>query len=388
MKSDPIELHFTSQDYEKIFKIIGVRKAEFVEELIRICQIPAPTFRERQRAQYFASLFDEMGTAASIDAVGNVQVPVLKKERPHVVLSAHLDTVFSLETIRVTRKGKVLHAPGISDDSAGLAAMVVLARTLLQSSIPFQGSLTLLATVGEEGLGNLRGVKHFFKENGDNVDFFISLDGSDAERLVIRGLASKRIRVILRGPGGHSWGDAGTANPIHAAGDMLSRIHRVRLSSDPKTTLNVGIIQGGTSINAIPAEVALDIDLRSEAKEALQKLDAFLTQVVSETTHINPDITSEIRILGERPAGSISPEHLLVQSAIAANRELNLPAKLESGSTDSNIPFSLGIPAITIGVGGKSGKIHTQEEWYDVTDAERGLKRTALLIAELLNQRR
>jgi tripeptide aminopeptidase len=379
---------FTLRQYDncrKVFDYLDDNFDDFIDELIRICEVPAPTFEEEKRAEYFASLFKAMGLKPEIDDVGNVEVSVRKNGKPRIVLSAHLDTVFPFDEIRVKREGSMLRAPGISDDSAGLAALYFLARAFQQTKLPMKGSLTLLATVGEEGLGNLRGVKHFFERTTNKVDSFISLDGCDSERLVTSGLASKRIRVYFRGPGGHSWGDAGTPNPIHASGEFLSRIHKLELPGEPKTAINVGIISGGTSINAIPTEMYMDLDMRSEQADSLKALDEFVLKALRESTYVNGAIATESKILGERPSGTISPDHDLIRAAVASNKRFAIPAKLDVGSTDSNIPFSLGIPAITLGVGGRSGKIHTPEEWYDVKGADKGLKRTALLLAELLN---
>ena len=382
------EENFTLRHYAKcqtLFQYLDDHFDDYIEELVRICEIPAPTFEEEKRAEYYARLFQTMGFKASVDDAGNVEVPIHKNGKPRMVLSAHLDTVFPFDEIRVKREGTMLRAPGISDDSAGLAAMYILARAFHETKFPARGSLTLLATVGEEGLGNLRGVKHFFDRNASKVDAFISLDGCDSERLVTSGLASKRIRVYFRGPGGHSWGDAGTPNPIHASGEFLARIHRLVLPAEPKTAINVGVISGGTSINAIPTEIFMDIDMRSESADSLKALDGFVKNALSESTYVNGSIATESRILGERPSGSISPDHDLVRISVATNKHFSMLAKLDVGSTDSNIPFSLGIPAITLGVGGRSGKIHTPEEWYDVKGADIGLKRTALLLAELLS---
>jgi acetylornithine deacetylase/succinyl-diaminopimelate desuccinylase-like protein len=366
-----------------LFDYIDSHFPDFLEKLIQICEVPAPTFLEQDRGSLFASLFREMDPR--IDEVGNVIVPYLKNGPPHVVLSAHLDTVFPFREIKVERSGSVFRAPGISDDSAGLACLYFLYQAFESAGCGNQGSLTLLATVGEEGLGNLRGARHFFNTTRIPVDYFISLDGCDAERLVTVGLASKRLRMTLRGPGGHSWGDAGLPNPIQIAGEFLSSLNKLILPQNPKTTLNVGMIHGGTSVNTIPTDVSMEIDLRSESMENLLSLDQWVQKKWIDTLEASSGIDSEIVIVGERPAGKIDPDHVLVQKAISANLKFGLDAKLETGSTDSNIPFSLGIPAITMGVGGNSGKIHTPEEWYDVKGAETGIKRTAQLITELFN---
>lgn len=370
--------------HEPVFDSIERNLGSYVDDLIRICEVPAPPFKEERRAIFFASLFHELGLDSRKDEVGNILIPFCANGPPHIVLSAHLDTVFPFEEIRVSREESILRAPGISDDSAGLAALVYLSRIFKRLEMKVPGSLTILATVGEEGVGNLRGVKHFFSQHPTSVDAFISLDGCDAERLVTMGPGSKRVRIFLRGPGGHSWGDSGIENPIHASGELLSRINRLSLPKKPKTVINVGVIGGGTSVNAIPTEMYLDIDMRSESDESLQKLDQLLQRTLAEIPKRQPSLTTEIKVLGERPSGNISPEHALVRAAIAANQEFGIEAKLDAGSTDSNIPFSLGIPAVTLGVGGTAGKIHTPDEWLDLSGIEKGLKRTASLILNLL----
>ena len=356
---------------------------DFVHSLIQICEVPAPTFHEQNRAKFFATLFNGKYRPIT-DPMGNVIIPLVKNGSPRIVLSAHLDTVFPFEEIKVQRSETMLRAPGISDDSAGLAALLMVSKALESAGQLENGSLTLVATVGEEGLGNLRGARYFFENVPEPVDYFISLDGCDAERLVTVGLASKRLRLFLRGPGGHSWGDAGLPNPIHACGQLLSEFSKLELPRDPKTTLNVGTIAGGTSVNTIPTEVSMDVDLRSESAESLVWLDRTVQNALHQVESTSPGITTELVVLGERPYGKIDAEHALVRTAIKANQRFGLDAKTETGSTDSNIPFSLGIAAITMGVGGKSGKIHTPEEWFDYQDVGRGLKRTAILVASLL----
>ena len=369
-----------------LFEYIDRHLTDFIEDLIQICEVPAPTFLEEKRGRFFASFFGEM-EHPEFDHAGNVIIPVSRNGSPHVVLSAHLDTVFPFHEIVVKRSGTFLQAPGISDDSAGLACLLLLWRALRHAKYLTKGSLTLLATVGEEGLGNLRGAKHFFEHFSEPVDYFVSLDGCDAERIVTIGLASKRLRIFLRGPGGHSWGDAGLANPIHLAGEFLSKLNHLLLPQNPKTTVNVGIISGGTSINTIPTEMHMDIDLRSESMESLKWLEDWVQRTLKESVSHHQTIETEIQLVGERPAGRLPADHPLLHMAIEANQTFGLQAKQEIGSTDSNIPFSLGIPAITMGVGGRSGKIHTPDEWYDVQGAEAGMKRTALLITQLLNSR-
>ena len=383
-QNPPFALVEKDPDLDVLLAYIDAHLNDFIEDLIQICEVPAPTFLEEKRGRVFASFFGEMANP-EFDQVGNVIIPISRKGPPHIVLSAHLDTVFPFHEIVVKREGTLLRAPGISDDSAGLACLLLLWRALRHAGYLNKGSITLLATVGEEGLGNLRGSRNFFENHSEPVDYFISLDGCDALRIVSVGLASKRLRIFLRGPGGHSWGDAGMANPIHLAGEFLARVNRLMLPSNPKTTLNIGIISGGTSINTIPTEMSMEIDLRSESMQALHWLDQWVNTTLQECISTNPVIEAEVTTVGERPAGRIADDHPLLQKALDASRRFGLEANPETGSTDSNIPFSLGIAAITTGVGGTSGKIHTPDEWYDTRGAETGIKRTALLVTELLN---
>ncbi|HEY4491672.1 MAG TPA: M20/M25/M40 family metallo-hydrolase, partial [Acidobacteriota bacterium] len=302
--------------------------------------------------------------------------------RPRVVLSAHLDTVFPFKAISVTRENTILRAPGIADDSAGLSALLLLGRAFLRFPRT-KGSLILLATVGEEGLGNLRGARHFFSHH-DEIDYFISLDGSDAQRIVTQGLASKRLRIFFRGPGGHSWADSGTSNPVYTAAEFLLQIKRLDLPLKPKTTINAGVLRGGTSVNAIPAEVSLDMDLRSESADQLIRLLDGIERNLDFIKSQDKEIQYEIVPLGDRPAGAIRNDHPMALLAAAASEYFAMSVQFVSGSTDCNIPLSIGIPALSFGVGGRCGKIHTPHEWYDYHGGETGLKRTALLVSELL----
>lgn len=365
-----------------IFQYIDSHFEEYVKDAIAICEVPAPTFDENKRASYFAEQLLHYGIASATDEVGNVEAHLADAGRPRVVLSAHLDTVFPFQAISVSKENTILRAPGIADDSAGLSALLLLGRAFLRFP-RLKGSLTLLATVGEEGLGNLRGARHFFSHH-DEIDYFISLDGSDAQRIVTQGLASKRLRIFFRGPGGHSWADAGTSNPVYPAAEFLMEIKRHELPLQPKATINVGVIRGGTSVNAIPAEVSLDLDFRSESADQLVRLLDAVQRNLDSITNRNKEIHSEIVLLGDRPAGAISQDHPMVWLTTAASEYFGMSLQFVSGSTDCNVPLSIGIPALSFGVGGRCGKIHTPQEWYDYSGGETGLKRTALLVSELL----
>jgi acetylornithine deacetylase/succinyl-diaminopimelate desuccinylase-like protein len=366
---------------------------EITKEHIRICSIPAPPFGEAKRARRLCEKFREAGlTDAKLDEQGNCLA--LRKGHsltPLLVVSAHLDTVFPAATdFTVRRDGSRLLAPGISDDGAGLAALMALARALGVGGFQTEGSLLFVGTVGEEGEGNLRGVRHLFTrgEWANRINAFISLDGPGIDRITNGALGSRRYRVRLVGKGGHSWGDFGIANPVHALGRAIARLVSYPAPQDPRTTFNVGRIEGGASINVIPREATMDVDLRSACGDELVRLDAFFRRVVREATEDenanrrkgDPPLELDLQLIGDRPNGETRPDSLIVEIAVEATRALGHVARLDQASTDSNIPISLGIPAITLGAGGTSGNSHTLDEWYDPNNRDPGLKRALLVM--------
>lgn len=377
----------------RAFGFFEARAGEITEEHAALCAIPSPPFGEEARAEYLAARLRQCGLAeAHIDAEGNcVALRRGRSARPLAVVSAHLDTVFPAGTnFTVRREGSRMLAPGIADDGCGLAALVALARALDELQIETEGSLLLVGTVGEEGEGNLRGARHLLTagEWAGGIDFFMSLDGPGVERITHGAVGSRRYRVRFAGAGGHSWGDFGAANPVHALGRAVARLTAYPAPRNPRTSFNVGRVEGGTGVNVIASEASMDVDLRSESPEELRRLDAFFRRAAREAAGDEnatrragtPPVELELKMIGDRPGGQTPPDSPLVLLAQAATRAVGYPPRLDSSSTDSNVAISLGVPAVTLGAGGSSGSSHTLEEWYDPRGRDHGLKR-ALLVA-------
>ncbi len=383
-------------EIEHAFQFIDAMRGQLDEELVRICEIPAPPFKEEARAQEIARRFEQIGLArVRTDEEGNViaERPGRASER-RIVIAAHLDTVFPEGTnVRVRRDGIRFHAPGISDNTCGVVSLIALARALDAGAIKTERTVCFVATVGEEGEGNLRGVRHLFTrgEFRSGVDAFISLDGPGLERITQRALGSRRYRVTMLGPGGHSWGDFGIVNPVHALGRAIARFASYPAPLAPRTSYNVGIIEGGSSVNAIPERASMLVDLRSVSSDEIEKLEAYLKRVVeiavreenSQRSMSGTSLVCELEQVGDRPSGETPVNSRLVRSAIECSRALGIEPRLDCSSTDSNIPISLGISAITLGVGGISSNCHSLTEWYEPTGRELGIKRLLLLTATL-----
>lgn len=363
------------------------------EEHIRICTIPASPFGEQERAEYLSRKFSELGlTEVEIDEEGNCLGLLEGSLRsPLIVVSAHLDTVFSKDTnFNVTRRDNKLFAPGIADDGCGLAALLALAQAIQSERIPIEGSILFVGTVGEEGEGNLRGVRHLFTKGrwAKHVDSFLSFDGPGLDRITNKALGSHRYRVEVTGPGGHSWGDFGLPNPVHAIGRAISRLAGYPAPKHPRTTFNVGRVEGGRSVNAIPGEASMEVDLRSAAEAELQRLDAFFRKAMRDAVDEenvkrrvgDPLLKLNVDLIGDRPTGETPADSPLVELAIEATKMLGVEPRLDQSSTDSNLPISLGIPAITLGAGGSSAFSHSLDEWYDPRGRDLGLKRGLLVI--------
>lgn len=363
------------------------------EEQIRICSVPATPFGERERAEYLSRKFMDLGLGdVEIDEEGNCLALIRgSSQSPLMVVSAHLDTVFSKETnFDVARHDGRLFGPGIADDGCGLAALLAIARVIQTERIPIAGSILFVGTVGEEGEGNLRGVRHLLTKGrwAKHVDTFLSFDGPGLDRITNRALGSRRYRVEVCGPGGHSWGDFGLPNPVHAIGRAISKLASYPAPKEPRTTFNVGRIEGGTSVNAIPARATIEVDLRSSLEAELQRLDAFFRRAMKDAVDAenatrragDPLLKLDMDLMGERPTGETASDSPLVEIAIQATKMVGVEPRLDQSSTDSNLPISLGIPAITLGAGGSSGGSHTLDEWYDPRDREQGLKRGLLVI--------
>jgi len=352
---------------------------------VEITEIAAPPFGEAVRAEHVARLLAAAGTTdVRVDSAGNVVAPMAgtDEERPFVV-SAHLDTVFPAGTdVRVRRDGDRFYGPGIADDGRGLAALVTLARAFGDSTLRTVRPLLFVATVGEEGVGDLRGVKHLFSDDGAGHDAsgFISLDGAGLDRIVVSALGSRRYRITARGPGGHSWVDWGMANPIHALTRLASELTRLELETHPRSTLTVARMGGGTSINAIPEECWIEIDTRSAANDDLNRLQRTIQDLVDACGRAEPALSLETTVIGDRPGGGTDVETPLVRAAVSATRCTGGDPVLSASSTDANIPMSLGIPAVTLGCGGDAGKAHTTREWYQNVRGPEGIVRALYTI--------
>jgi tripeptide aminopeptidase len=366
-----------------------------LDDQARLCEVPAPPFKEERRAALYKQLFEEAGLVnVRIDKVGNVlgERPGLQA-RPHLVFSAHLDTVFPEGTdVRVTREGPLLRGPGIGDDCRGLAVVLGVIRALNAARVVTPGTITFVGTVGEEGLGDLRGVKHLFAEElKGRIDRFVSVDGAGLGITHI-GVGSRRYRVTYTGPGGHSYGAFGLANPIHALGRAIAKVADFKVPSQPKTTFNVGRIGGGTSVNSIAFEAWLEVDMRSADPASLKAVDASFREAVdaalaeeNERWNQRGRLSVDVKLVGDRPAGRTPESAPIVRAAVSVTRALGLPVQLDEGSTDSNIPMSLGVPAVTIDGGGRGSGAHSLGETFDSTDSWKGTQR-ALLLAIALAQ--
>ncbi len=380
---------------QQAFEFIDEGAVRFTAEHIRICEIPAPPFKEQERARYFAARFHELGLKeVHLDSEGNcIGFYPGEADYPLLVLSAHLDTVFPEGTdVRVRRVGSRLCAPGIADDGTGLAALIGLIQALNAGEIRTHGTIAFVATVGEEGEGDLRGVRHLFSEGrlAGRVSAFVSFDGPGVDFITHQALGSRRYRIRFGGPGGHSWGDFGVVNPVHALGRVIARMAEYRAPQDPRTAYNIGRIEGGESVNVIPQSAQLDVDLRSIDETELSKMEEYLLAAVNRAAldenvlraASGRKLEVEVQLIGNRPSGETPADALLVRAAVEASRSLGIRPILNRASTDSNIPISLRIPAITLGVGGFSNDSHRLTEWYDPTGRETGYKR-ALMMALL-----
>jgi acetylornithine deacetylase/succinyl-diaminopimelate desuccinylase-like protein len=372
-----------------------VRRSEqdTIRDQIRLCEIPAPPFGEAARAAAYAELLREAGLAnVRIDAVGNVLGERRGRgARPHLVLSAHLDTVFPADVpVQVTRDSNRLSGPGIADNCRGLAVVLGVARALRSAGVPTSGSITFAATVGEEGLGDLRGVRQLYSTTlPARSDAFIAVDGA-GYGITNVGIGSRRYRVTFRGPGGHSYDNFGRADPMSALGLAIASLSRLEVPAVPRTTFSVGRIGGGTSINSIATEAWMEVDLRSSDNAALMQLEAGLRASVqrgldeeNKRRKSHDPLTVAVESVGNRPIGRTRPGTPVVDTAIAVMNALALPVRLDQGSTDANLPMSLGIPAIAIGGGGIGRDAHSPRESFDTTDSWKGTQMVTLLAVAL-----
>ena len=394
----------SSEPYQKAAEFIVQDCDKTLQQQLELVQIPAFSHHEEQKARRFQEMVEAEGYFAEMDDVCNVFTTIKGTgDGPTVMLTAHLDTVFPMDTPLVPRwEGTRVYCPGIADDTRGCAEVLNLLRTIRAAGLQPVGDIIIGANVGEEGLGDLKGMRHFFGKNPNLVDGYISLDGA-GERYCFGAMGSYRYKVTFRGPGGHSNGDFGLVNPIHAMGRAIAYISEIRTPEHPKTTFSVGVVEGGTSVNAIAHECSMLVDLRSNGQPEQKKLDqefrACIDRAVKDEDnrweaernwdknsygrHYDPNARIEVDLqqLGNRPAGKVPADHPFVNILDTVYRAVGItPNVIPYGSMDANIPLSMGIPGVGIFGGGARGNGHSLDEWYDPTDAHLGMQRTLLLL--------
>jgi tripeptide aminopeptidase len=370
---------------------LAARDDAILRTQIAVAQIAAPTGEEQERAGWVARRFSDCGLSEiETDGAGNV---IARRSGAEdlgpVVICAHLDTVFPRETdLSIRRDGDRLVGPGINDNGRGLAVMLALASEIDGARTAPRRPVEFVATTGEEGIGDLRGAKHYFANRGRDAYAMIALDGAGDERIIHRALGSRRFRVSYSGPGGHSWAAYGVPNAVHAAAGAASRLANLALPTNPRTTLTVGRIGGGLSVNSIPDSAWLEIDLRSTSALQLDAIERAIHSIAQVAAIEENDkramgtraLSVRIEPIGSRPCGETSSEHALVQAAVQATRLVGRRPDLALASTDANVPISQGIPAIAIGAGGRGGDAHTHAEWFDNLHGTVGVARALTIV--------
>ena len=375
------------------FERIALLDPTTLKRHIELTEIEAPPFKETRRAKVFADYFKTFGMdSVWIDTEGNVLGLLQGSEGNRTVaLDAHLDTVFPEGTeVKVRIENDTLYAPGIGDDTRGLSMLLTLLETIKTEQIQPKDNLLFVGSVGEEGLGDLRGVKHLFRSGGPRIDAWIAIDGGAIGRVNNKGLGSYRYRITFSGPGGHSWGAFGLANPHHALGQAITNFVQTAdayTSKGPKTSYNVGVISGGTSINSIPFESVMEIDIRSVDPARLEVMESLLEDAVNQALldqnqrkRRGPELTVKIDKIGNRPSGELSDQLPLVQRTLAATQAFGVTPYLTRGSTNSNIPIAKGIPAVTIGRGGDGGNAHSLDEWWTNKEGHKAIQLALLIL--------
>ena len=370
------------------------------EQHVELCRIPAATFREARRAEWMVERFRSLGCEARLDKAGNViALPAQAGHGQLVALTAHLDTVLEPrrpEEIRVGADGG-LQGPGVADNGPGLAALLAVARAVRDNPLLTGAKLplVLVANVGEEGEGNLSGMRYLCRPAGlaSRIAAFVVLDGPSVDHITNRALASRRFELTVNGPGGHSWSDHGVGNPVHALSRAITLFAETPLSNSngyPRTSFNFGVIEGGTSVNSIPHEARAKVDIRSESGARIEEVSALLAGAVERALELENErarggrVTAKLREIGARPGGQTPEDAPILQHILATDAHLGIRAHLDCASTDANVPLSLGIPAISIGAGGQGGGAHTASEWFHPERREAGLRRIFLILCQLM----
>ncbi len=377
------------------------QEAQFAQWQVELARIPAPPFGESARGQWLADKFCELGLqSVHSDEVGNVFGTHPGHGHGHVSLSAHLDTVFPAGTpLNIRQQGSRLYGPSVSDNCAGVIAMLAMVAAMRAVRIRHALPVLFIGNVGEEGEGDLRGMRHIFSQPRwkDAIHYSLVLDGAGADTIVAEALGSRRFEVIVRGPGGHSWSDFGSPNPIVVLARAIHAFAQTPVPVSPKTTFNVGVIRGGTSVNSIPESASMRVDIRSTSMAEIERLERALRQALDQAVEVETRATdtgtaarrrpfglsSEVVVIGNRPAGELYPHARILQVIRAVDSQLGNAAQVQRASTDANIPLSLGLEAIAIGAGGAGGGAHTLQEWFDCGGRELGLKRILLALLGL-----
>jgi acetylornithine deacetylase/succinyl-diaminopimelate desuccinylase-like protein len=377
------------------FSWFQIHENELRNMQLEVARIPAPPFEETERAKWLQQKFSAIGLEqVEIDEIGNVVgvFPGVDRELPVTAVGAHLDTVFPPETeIEIHEQRERICGPGVSDNAAGLIALLAIPMAMREAKIRPECDILFIGNVGEEGEGDLRGIRHIFEKSQwkDRIDETIIIDGSGTDSIIGQALGSRRFEVIVRGPGGHSWSDFGQPNPIVAVSRIVSRFSQTPLPPSPKTTFNFGVITGGTSVNSIPEIAQVSIDLRSVAAEELQRLEDELRGVIHTEIPARardggpPKLTCELKKIGDRPAGELPHDSHLLEVFRAVDTHLGIASQLRRASTDANIPISMGLEAVTVGAGGTGGGAHTLREWFDPSGRSLALKRILLAVLAL-----
>jgi tripeptide aminopeptidase len=373
------------------------REKQWINDIhLQLCRVPAPTLMEQERAAWFQEQFRALGWNASIDRAGNVIATV--GDGPYVALTAHLDTVIvprGKDDISVDPDGR-FRGPGVSDNGAGLASLLAVARAW-KSCPPLPDlarSPMLVANVGEEGEGNLLGMRYLCKQSplAREIEAYLVVDGANVDHITTRALGSRRYEMAFNGPGGHSWSDYGVANPLHALCRAVALFTETRLNGTPKSAFNVGLIEGGSSVNAIAQAARAKVDIRSESNEKMTELVDILSGAVDRARDLENQratsgkVTGKVKEIGSRPAAALPDNAAILQYVRAVDAHLGIRSHLDCSSTDANIPLSLGLPAVALGGGGAGGGAHTTQEWFQPEGRDLGLKRIFLTLLLLLRE--
>ena len=390
-----------SPEVRSAFNWFRAREPQLIQWQMEMARIPAPPFGESARAEWLAERFREVGLDdVRIDDVGNVFGTHPGFGKRHIALSAHIDTVFPANTpLNIRQQGSRIYGPGVSDNGAGVTAMLAIAALLRTVRIRHAMPFVFIGNVGEEGEGDLRGMRHIFSTPRwkDSIAYSLVLDGAGADTIVAEALGSRRFEVIVRGPGGHSWSDFGAPNPNVILAKAVETFTATPVPTTPKTTFNIGVIRGGTSVNSIPESASMKVDIRSTSMTEMERLEQALRLALNRAAE-EETLTAELRssaqrrpsgvnceivVIGNRPAGELQPNARILQVIRAVDGQLSNAAQIQRASTDANIPLSLGLEAIAIGGGGSGGGAHTLQEWFDANGRELGLKRILLAMLGL-----